>query len=97
MCGVWWNIKKSSDPNPGDDAGIKANYCFAVLRTSESDAQIRIKLQLLVDAGWKHIFPRTLDGVKVKVQKEEGSLILDPRTRYKAIVKVSVEIILASF
>jgi hypothetical protein len=47
---VWWNVKKSSNPNSKDDAGIHPNYRFAVLlkrnhETEPFEAQVQLTIK----------------------------------------------------
>lgn len=51
-CGVWWNVKKSSDPDSKDDAGIRPNYRFAVLLTRGHRTEtFEAHIQLTIKAG----------------------------------------------
>ena len=52
--GVWWNVKQSTNPHAKDDAGIEPNYRFAVLLTRENNSDFQARLDLVVDAGWRH-------------------------------------------
>lgn len=53
--GVWWNIKKSTNPKTGDDAGIPPNYLFAVLLTRTNDSTpFEALFRLYAEAGWAH-------------------------------------------
>lgn len=53
--GVWWNVKKSTNPRTGDDAGIPPNYLFAVLLTRTNDsASFEAQFRLYAEAGWAH-------------------------------------------
>ena len=55
---MWWNVKKSTNPKTGDDAGIPPNYLFAVLLTRSADASattpFAAQFRLFVEAGWAH-------------------------------------------
>lgn len=66
ITGIWWNVKRSSDPDAGDDAGIAANYRFAILLTRESRrAEFRMGLEMVVDAGWKYKLESRFSRIKV--------------------------------
>ena len=81
--GIWWNVKKSSDPDARDDAGIKANYQFAVLLTRPHNDRFSAKLTLLVDAGWRF---KTEIQIPQKVKDSKGastSLVFSPEVWYE--------------
>lgn len=52
--GVWWNVKKSTDPDKSED-GINSNYRFAVLLTRDNKFDFQVKIRLFVDAGWRFL------------------------------------------
>lgn len=53
--GVWWNIKKSTNPKTGDDAGIPPNYLFAVLLArADNSTPFEAQFRLYAEAGWAH-------------------------------------------
>jgi len=52
--GVWWNVKKTTDPNKSDN-GINSNYCFAVLLERDDKSDFEVGLNLMVDAGWRFL------------------------------------------
>lgn len=53
--GVWWNVKKSTNPKTGDDAGIPPNYLFAILLTRSNDSTpFEAHFRLFAEAGWAH-------------------------------------------
>jgi len=80
---IWWNVKRSSDPNATkDEVGVDANYRFAVLLTRQNKDDFRIRLKLFVDAGWrnkaKNLFSQT-----TIIKGELPSLIFRPRVWYE--------------
>jgi hypothetical protein len=80
--GIWWNVKKSSNPDAKDDAGIDSNYRFAVLVARHSNTPFHARMKLLVDAGWR--FRAENRGSLVSfVKGESPSLIFDPQTWYE--------------
>jgi hypothetical protein len=90
--GIWWNVKKSSDPDAHDDAGIKANYQFAVLLTRPNNDLFRAKLTLLVDAGWRF---KTEIQIPQKVKDNKGasstSLVFSPEVWYEGTRLLGIE------
>lgn len=81
---IWWNAKKSRNPNAKDDARIDANYRFVVLLTRKSKSPFRIRLKLNVDAVHMGLGYRLKGGSsKVAVEEESLDLITDPATHYE--------------
>jgi hypothetical protein len=66
--GVWWNVKKSTDPDKSED-GINSNHHFAVLLNREKNLEFQARIRLFVDAGWRY---RAENGGS-KVKKIDGS------------------------
>lgn len=80
--GVWWNIKQSTNPVAKDDTGISPNYCFAVLVTRQDDADFQARLDLLIDAGWRHKAENHFSS-KLPVKGQCPSLLFSPSTHYE--------------
>jgi hypothetical protein len=48
--GVWWNVKKSTDPDKSND-GINSTHQFAVLLTRNDQSDLQARPRLFIDAG----------------------------------------------
>jgi hypothetical protein len=84
ISGIWWNVKKSSDPNVKDDAGIDANYRFAVLLTRKSQSPFVIRIKMDVEVANMGMRYRLKGGAsKVLVGGDSLSLIANPKTYYE--------------
>jgi len=71
--GVWWNIKKSNNPDAGDDAGIPPNYLFAVLLTRTNDSTpLEARFRLLAKAGIADKRERVIEIVTRPFTKKRG-------------------------
>jgi hypothetical protein len=84
--GIWWNVKKSSDPDSKDDAGIESNYRFAVLLTRKNRERFNARMKLLVDAGWRFRAENRLSQVKY-IKGQSPNLAFSPQIWYEGNCK----------
>jgi hypothetical protein len=69
--GVWWNVKKSNNPDTRDDAGIPPNYLFAVLLIRANDSTpFEARFRLFAEAGWAHKKERIVELVTRHMMKK---------------------------
>jgi hypothetical protein len=81
--GLWWNVKKSTNPKTGDDTGIPPNYLFAVLLTRNNDSTpFEAQFRLYSEAGWAHKREKMIEIITchltTKGNKEKPSLAHRP-------------------
>lgn len=79
--GVWWNVKKSTDPDKSED-GINSNHHFAVLLTRNNKSDFQASIRLFVDAGWRYRAENGGSKVK-KIDGKEPNLRFSPGTWYE--------------
>jgi hypothetical protein len=79
--GVWWNVKKSTDPDKSED-GINSNHQFAVLLTRDNKSDFQARIRLFVDAGWRYMAENGGSKVK-KIDGASPNLRFCPGTWYE--------------
>lgn len=78
---VWWNVKKSTDPDKSED-GINSNHHFAVLLTRDNKSDFQARIKLFVDAGWRYMAENGGSKVK-KIDGKSPNLTFSPGTWYE--------------
>jgi hypothetical protein len=79
--GVWWNVKKSTDPDKSED-GINSNHHFAVLLTRVNKSDFQVRVRLFVDAGWRYLAENGGSKVK-KIDGKSPDLRFSPELWYE--------------